>query len=650
MRLLQHRYRGGFARGLLLVHIMGNVHSFAEIQRKHLGQQCLTSEMPFATDKKPLAATNRQFAVSVLFAHSDDFQPTKRSRRKLSSYQLLQDLMDLASNDVPLTDAAACRHAANILERAHTQYFNKTNTACKPTAAMYTAAINVYGKHGQPQHAQEALEELWGLYNQTQDEEMKPNVKTYTAVIDAWGRRPNGLQKCENLLKNMMRMHQIDPQRYPQPNSITFDAVLNALAHQPSTGNVPERAEAILQQMQDLRLGKYGDVAPDTHSFTSVITCWARSKRPESSERAKHILDRMMQLSRTQPQVKPNTYTFNAVLDAFANSNDAKAADDATKLLEVMLEMSQKPDTITYNTVLKVYSKSKAYDAAQRADRLLEKMRSEYEHNRNLAMKPNDVSFNSVIAAHAHHSTQIESVQRATSLLLEMIDLYKNNPLYRHLQPSVVSFTAVMDAWAKSKVPGKAPKAYSMLVALRELYAGSKNDQKLKPNIFSYNTVLNACAFSAEFAEEHQKKALLVAIRTYNELKKKDLAVQPDMITYGMMLKVCANLMPNDEAQRLAMAQELFTAACKDGVVGSLVLSELKRAVPPKTFKAMIGENIRKLPRAWTRNVRERNATNKKAPKRSVASQEPLKPKQVSRFARTGPVGGESTSIGIDFV
>jgi hypothetical protein len=677
-----------------------------------------------------------------------------KSKRKLSSYRLMQDLKELAApSSSGMTHAAACKSAANVLDRAHNQFFAKNNTACKPTAAMYTAAINVYGKHGQPEQAEEALFFLWNLYNSTTEDEfdpdkaltgdpdMRPNVKTYTAVLDAWGRsspskHPNGLERCETVLKEMMANHELNPDLFPQPNSITFDAVLNAFARQsqPFRHNkkIPERAEALLQQMEDLKLQQYGDVCPTTQSFTSVITSWAHSKRPEASERAKYILDRMMELSKTQPSVAPNTYTFNTVLDSFANNSpkDQNAAKDAAKLLAVMEQISRmrgstthnadnnknhnhsvQPDTITYNTVLKAYAKSKARNAATKAELLLEKMRHEYEVNGNVLVKPNDVSFNSVIAAYAHHSRSLDitSVQSSQKILLQMIDLSKNNNnenKYTHLQPSVVSFTTVMDAWAKSKVPQKANNTWLMLKHLKELYRSTGNPA-LRPNIISYNTLLNACAFSADFDTEERKKALLIAVGAFNELRKQleddddegveqdadessstsaeaprqhpspiILKIKPDEITYGMMLKVCSNLMPRDSKQRDVMARKLFQQSCEEGLVGSLVLSELKRAVPQRrTLSGIVGKgdhdrsvvlfpdgsvNAKKLPRAWSRNVKNDNRRNnvntakggRKGPQSKQQKRVPPPPKsrQVSRYARTGPAGGESTSIGMDFV
>jgi hypothetical protein len=59
-------------------------------------------------------------------------------------------------------------------------------------------------------------------------------------------------------------------------------------------GRAPYKAEALLQKMQDLYESGNHDVKPNTISFSSVITAWARSNDKVAAERAEVILNRFM--------------------------------------------------------------------------------------------------------------------------------------------------------------------------------------------------------------------------------------------------------------------------------------------------------------------------------------------------------------------
>jgi len=57
-------------------------------------------------------------------------------------------------------------------------------------------------------------------------------------------------------------------------------------------------------------------VKPDTVSFTSVIDAWAKSKDPDAPQRAEIVLNRMQELFKSgYPDMKPNTVSFNSVLE-----------------------------------------------------------------------------------------------------------------------------------------------------------------------------------------------------------------------------------------------------------------------------------------------------------------------------------------------
>ena len=95
--------------------------------------------------------------------------------------------------------------------------------------------------------------------------------------------------------------------------TIHFNAVLDAFAKSGGGRDAAERAESILEWMDDLfKLGN-SDVKPDTITFNAVIDCWARSgDHRRAAERAEQILNHMDHLHALGNKgIKPDSYTYN---------------------------------------------------------------------------------------------------------------------------------------------------------------------------------------------------------------------------------------------------------------------------------------------------------------------------------------------------
>jgi hypothetical protein len=100
--------------------------------------------------------------------------------------------------------------------------------------------------------------------------------------------------------------------------------------------------------------------------------------------------------------------------------------------------------------------------------------------------------------------------------------------------------------------------------------------------------VLNACAFSALGDDDEKKQALGVAVKVFNMLKR-ERYVRPDAVSYGNMLKCCANLMPPGNV-RTSMASTIFSTCCEAGMVGGMVLDEIRRSIPSKEFLLLLAK------------------------------------------------------------
>jgi len=441
--------------------------------------------------------------------------------------------------------------------------------------------------------------------------DLVPNIISYTSVMDAYasssGRRNRAAEEAERVLFQLIDKQTLFYNDNPddmQISSITCDIVLKAWANR---GDVvgAQRAQDILQRLE--LLGNNEDIRPTVHSYGTVVHAWATCNGGGlAAENAEAILERLLQ---PKSKVKPDTVVFNSAINAWANSNDPRAGVRALALLEKMREIHNPqtgfhtaPDSYSYNTVLAAWSHSEEMSGAKETERVLKEMQEAYKKSPDTAPEPNTVSFNCVLHAWSR-SPLPGAVDRAQAVLEFMIKSNKKN-----YAPDVISFTSVLNALAKSKEPDKAVRARKLLDTLIQMHAISKR-KTLKPSQIPFNTVLNACAFSAtDTTDEQKKEALDVAIATFSELQSRD---RPDTVSYGNLMKCYHNLMPPGD-ERNEVALKLFDDCMKDGLVGELVWTEVRRTVQSRVLSRALNLKggppstlvVKDLPRSWTKSVR----------------------------------------------
>ena len=90
-----------------------------------------------------------------------------------------------------------------------------------------------------------------------------------------------------------------------------------------------------------------------------------------------------------------------------------------------------------------------------------------------------------------------DAAKEAEKLLTKMHELYKNGDL--HVKPNVVTYGAVIDAYAKSGEKFAAARADALLAKMIHLHQMDPSTHSdLSPNTYVFNTVINAHAKSKE--------------------------------------------------------------------------------------------------------------------------------------------------------
>eukprot|EP00594_Rhizosolenia_setigera_P007762 CAMPEP_0178965258 /NCGR_PEP_ID=MMETSP0789-20121207/16170_1 /TAXON_ID=3005 /ORGANISM="Rhizosolenia setigera, Strain CCMP 1694" /LENGTH=364 /DNA_ID=CAMNT_0020650199 /DNA_START=532 /DNA_END=1627 /DNA_ORIENTATION=- len=265
----------------------------------------------------------------------------------------------------------------------------------KPDIVTYSSVLDAWAKCNNPIRAQRILDNLLERQNEnkylksyefeevihdigpaeTEKSVIEPNKFCFSCVINAWAR--SGLeesgQKAEELLYRMINFKKKGLIDF-YPNTVIYNAVMNAWA---KSGQViaPAKAEALLDLLETQYKACYHssvsvqnddlhDMMPNTVSYTTVISAWARSRMEGSGRRAIELLDRMESLSPTKEYgsglfLRPNVVTYSCVIDAIAKSNEKYAYKRAYTIFERMISDDStkhcrlKPNIITYSATLK---------------------------------------------------------------------------------------------------------------------------------------------------------------------------------------------------------------------------------------------------------------------------------------------------------
>jgi hypothetical protein len=230
-----------------------------------------------------------------------------------------------------------------------------------------------------------------------------------------------------------------------------------------------------------------------------------RPSRHSSPEFVQAVLMQTIDLYRSQPETLascfPKVPLWNFALTAWVKADRGVEAQTAvTQLLQLMDEYNVPRSKRTYLTALQACVQQKSVNGALQAEQLLQRMYQEYLHSDN---------------GHGGPSPK--------------------------LQPDVYAFTAVVDAWAKSRSPQAGPRAeqiYQQMLALRH-----------KNHLFGYrkaDTTLINCALMCYANPKPTPESVAQA-----EAFWRQSLVPPDVITYATLIQLYASTANIAAAERL---------------------------------------------------------------------------------------------------
>ena len=375
-----------------------------------------------------------------------------------------------------------------------------------------------------PQQADMLLRRMQQTYDEGLNPEACPDVVSFTSVIRAWARssNPQAAEKAEALLLKVRELS--GKNKNIKPDIVMYNSVLDAWARDDIRRRGVDgkrvddararRAESLLKQMKET-----GEVRPDACSYNIVMKAWFTSGKPSvAAQRARELFDEAKRgYLAGDENLKPDLISWNTLIKLVSNSGIPGCFNEVQSLIKEMEQEGCRPDNITYHSVMYALVKSGARGAATMVEDMVADMEQKFRDGET-AVRPNELTFNILLHAYAM-SNDPDSAAKAEKVLAKMIALSEQENR-KDAAPSLISFTTVLDAYAKT---GQAEAAESLLYKLKDF-------QHIGANTVSYNTVLNALAKSKDNDAPHRAEALLNRMK--EEYESGNKSVRPNQIRY----------------------------------------------------------------------------------------------------------------------
>jgi hypothetical protein len=339
------------------------------------------------------------------------------------------------------------------LNRMYDDYLTHGNKGAMPNKFVYHTVMSAWVNSSHP----DAYQRVESIVHRMQQEyqvrnwDCKPSAVTYTILLNCLAKigTKDSAVRAEKVLRHMYDVSATDDSVKPCTYSCT--TVMQAWANTVGVPEAPLRAQVIFDDMLRLSEPPRGNVniRPNSFTYNSLLTTWARSLHSDAGERSLSVLQEMERHHKMDPInfAAPNHFHYTAVISALANKGDINNVEN---LLQYMIDHQIRPHSGTLNSVLKAYSRSSLPDAVERAENLLRNMESKY------GVSPNCVSYTTFVLC-IQRSRRLDAFRRAKVVVNEMIQKSRsmgwtpttnsgNNHISDLLLPNIVTFATLVVA------------------------------------------------------------------------------------------------------------------------------------------------------------------------------------------------------------
>ena len=313
-----------------------------------------------------------------------------------------------------------------------------------------------------------------------------------------------------------------------------------------------------------------GELSEDVwKNMVPAISKWSRRTERDAPDRGEELLERMIQETVAgNPHAELTVTMFNAAMNGFAKRGDPTGVQRILRRMETLRSTHPhrlshlKPDVFSMSTLATAWAKSRSPEAADRAQSILH-----YMEVKNVS--PNRITYNAVLNALASGS-QVDKAIRAEDIVHRMKEQSMEGD---DCQPDIYSYQSLIQAWAKTPLPGSPQKAERILRYMDE--QSEKGNMGLSPNVYCFtsksiwvpcffflrdalsnlvplNHVLLATIHAwAKSTEKNRAKCAyeLLQHMTKRYLENYSTRVKPNVVAFTAVLNACSYPMDDSERQ-----------------------------------------------------------------------------------------------------
>lgn len=446
-------------------------------------------------------------------------------------------------------DYDTTKHVNQLIRRMKSMYRN-SSVPLVASADSCNAFIMYYCKMGNPE---KALQQLHWMLDEKNSHQigLEPKLSSFSQTITGFANTGEP-EKSMQIIQWMLSSSESKGSLIPAPNRTCFNGLLHAWAKS-GQDNAGEKAEQVLEWMQQLHETENLDTLPDEISFASCINAWAQSPGRASPERAEAMLRRA-----SESGIKPSSSALCSVMDAWARCDRADAPAKVEAILSLVEVNASTTDdskltAFPYTILIKAWenaarqakAKGQKVECSEKSFQVLSRMNG-------IGITPPPATLNATITA-LHEA----SAANAVFYFLELEEKYRDGSV----QLDTRTFNCGLNAIASMMKPDAADKAMSVLARMSG-YA--LRDSSVRPDETTFNIILKVLSRSKSNDAASRADQLLKEMLSAK-------SVRPSGISYSTCIIAWGRSSDNERFQRVRKLLLSFEKSYKGNkLAGSL--------------------------------------------------------------------------------
>jgi pentatricopeptide repeat protein len=294
----------------------------------------------------------------------------------------------------------------------------------RPTRSLYNCVLFCYAKAKSSMHMCQEAEQI---LDEMKERSIVPDSATYNALLEGWAnsRTAVGCDMAQAVLDGMASAG-------VKPDLLSYNITMGAWVKS-GRDDAATKVELLVQALKEA-----DDLAPDEVSYSSLMTCYARTNNPEkATDLFNQLCDTYLAGTST---LVPRLRDCNVVLSAWSSSNRKEMVKQALAVRDRVNRQKHlfhwKPEVHYYTLLITIWSKSNDRRALEHAYDILREMKASTPE-----AHPNLITYTSVLNCIAASNHEDKAIQ-ALKLLLEMEE--------RGLKPDLYTLNSILRVCATS--------------------------------------------------------------------------------------------------------------------------------------------------------------------------------------------------------